>query len=148
MNDNEIYSQSVTKNEQTYIFEVSRNEIGQLSLRISKIGKVDYSLERRHFDVEEENLEAFAEVFEMTLKEFRKIESVKPTHRAEYLEKIRQTHGQAYMPWTKDDDGRLESLFSEGKKVAELARLFGRQDGAIRARIKKLELEEKYGVDR
>jgi hypothetical protein len=146
MNENEIYSQSVTKNEQTYIFEASRNDIGQLLLRISKIGKVDYSIERRHLDIEEENVDVFAEVFEMALREFRKIDPAKPTHRAEYLEKIRRTHGQAYMPWTKEDDSRLESLIVEGKKVAELARLFGRQAGAIRARIKKLDLEEKYGI--
>ena len=33
----------------------------------------------------------------------------------------------------------------EGKKVKDLAQIFGRNEGAISSRIKKLELKEKYG---
>jgi hypothetical protein len=53
---------------------------------------------------------------------------------------------QAYEPWTKEDDENLELLFCEGKTVKELSEIFGRGKGAILSRIKKLELEEKYGV--
>lgn len=70
-------------------------------------------------------------------------ESIK--HKAYSLEDMRKTHKQAYLPWTNEDDERLEKLFCEGKPVAELSELFGRNLGAIRARIEKLELREKYG---
>ncbi|MCB0466349.1 MAG: hypothetical protein KDC78_11860 [Aequorivita sp.] len=48
------------------------------------------------------------------------------------------------MPWTKEEDEKLELLFCEGKSMGELINLFGRNRGAIVARIKKLELKEKY----
>ncbi len=60
------------------------------------------------------------------------------------VEKIRQKHEQAYTPWTQEDDTKLELLFCEGKRTKELAQLFGRNEGAINSRIKKLELREKY----
>lgn len=49
------------------------------------------------------------------------------------------------MPWSTEDDNKLELLFCEGKKVKELAQIFERNTGAISSRIKKLELKEKYG---
>lgn len=61
------------------------------------------------------------------------------------VEKIRETHQQAYQPWTQEDDEKLELLFCEGKKIKELAHIFARKEGAITSRIKKLELKEKYG---
>jgi len=51
----------------------------------------------------------------------------------------------AYEKWTTEDDENLERLFCEKKTVAELSEIFGRNSGAIRSRIKKLELKEKYG---
>ena len=60
------------------------------------------------------------------------------------VDEIRKTHAQAYQPWTKEDDDKLELYFCEGKQVKELAEIFGRNEGAINSRIKKLELKEKY----
>jgi len=51
----------------------------------------------------------------------------------------------AYEPWKKEDDKKLEKLFCEGKGINELSIIFSRNEGAIRSRIKKLELKEKYG---
>jgi len=58
---------------------------------------------------------------------------------------LRQKHPQAYARWSAEDDDRLEALYCEGRKNKELAAIFGRDPGAIRSRIKKLELREKYG---
>lgn len=60
------------------------------------------------------------------------------------VEEKRQEHKQAYQSW-EGHDAELELLFCDGKSVAELAAHFGRNEGAIRSRIKKLELREKYG---
>jgi len=50
----------------------------------------------------------------------------------------------AYMKWTKDDDEKLEQLFCEGKSIKELCEIFERNNGAIKSRINKLELYQKY----
>lgn len=60
------------------------------------------------------------------------------------VEEIRKTHEQAYQPWTKEDDERLELLFCQGKKANELSKIFGRNIGGITSRIEKLQLKEKY----
>lgn len=60
------------------------------------------------------------------------------------ISEIRKKHKKAYKPWTTELDEKLELLFCEGRKTKELSEIFGRNEGAIRSRIKKLELKEKY----
>ena len=60
------------------------------------------------------------------------------------VETCRVDYPNAYMPWTQEDDDKLEQLFCEGKTTKELSEIFQRKQGAIRSRVKKLELEEKY----
>lgn len=60
------------------------------------------------------------------------------------VEACRVDYPNAYMPWTQKDDDKLEQLFCEGKTTKELSDIFQRKQGAIRSRVKKLELEEKY----
>ena len=48
-------------------------------------------------------------------------------------------------PWSEKDDLSLEQMWCEGTSVNDLAKHFGRNPGAINARIEKLELIEKYG---
>lgn len=62
-----------------------------------------------------------------------------------HMDALKESHKSAYLPWTSEDDEKLEILYYAGKKVKELAVLFERNDGAIQSRIKKLELAEKYG---
>lgn len=61
------------------------------------------------------------------------------------VEGIREKHRDAYKPWTKELDDELENMYCEGVNVRDMAKHFGRTTGAIRSRIEKLELEEKYG---
>lgn len=60
------------------------------------------------------------------------------------VEACRIDHPNAYMPWTQQEDDKLEQLFCEGKTTKELSEIFQRKQGAICSRVKKLELEEKY----
>lgn len=57
----------------------------------------------------------------------------------------RQEFPNAYEPWSEEDDWTLTKMWCEGVAVKELADHFQRKPGAILSRIKKLELEEKYG---
>lgn len=58
-----------------------------------------------------------------------------------YIQKIKKTHQQAYEPWSVEADEKLTLLFHQGKTTKELSAIFGRTRGAIRSRIKKLELK-------
>lgn len=60
------------------------------------------------------------------------------------VEELRTHHQSAYNPWNKELDHELTLMYCEGVTVRELASRFGRTQGAIRSRIRKLELEELY----
>ena len=62
------------------------------------------------------------------------------------LDKIREKYSNAYKPWTDELDEELTIMYCEGVNINELAKHFGRQISAIISRIKKLELEESYGI--
>ena len=67
-----------------------------------------------------------------------------PTNVYSY-EEIRLKYKDAYKPWTTELDDELTVMYCEGVHVKDMAKHFGRTRGAIRSRIKKLELEELYG---
>lgn len=77
---------------------------------------------------------------------YPKTESQEATNGKAYsFDEVRKTHKDAYKPWTEELDQELTVMYCEGINVRDLARHFGRTTGAIRSRIKKLELEELYG---
>jgi hypothetical protein len=61
------------------------------------------------------------------------------------IEEISEKHTNAYKKWTLEEDEMLELHFCEKKSIAQLCSLFGRNRGAIKSRIEKLELKIKYG---
>ena len=56
------------------------------------------------------------------------------------LEDKRATHPNAYRLWTKEDDTQLLQLSASGKSISELCEIFGRNQGAITSRLKKLNI--------
>ncbi|MEQ8688666.1 MAG: 3'-5' exonuclease [Imperialibacter sp.] len=72
--------------------------------------------------------------------------SLGDTHQKSYtVEEVRAGHKDAYKPWSAELDEELTVMYCEGVNVKNLAEHFGRTRGAIRSRIKKLELQELYG---
>lgn len=55
------------------------------------------------------------------------------------INEIRETHSNAYEKWNDESDKLLLELLHEEKKISELSKIFGRKNGAIASRIKKLE---------
>lgn len=45
-----------------------------------------------------------------------------------------------FNPWSRDDDDELINLFFDGVSVGEMATKLNRSKGAVRARIRKMEL--------
>lgn len=144
MDDNEIYSDKITKGSRTYFFDIKKSENGDLYLKISESKKTGSGFEHHRLMVFDEDLKDFVETLKKSLTKFKELKEPKDG-KTYSVEKIRETHQQAYLPWTAEDDNKLEMLFCEGKKAKELAEIFGRKVGAINSRIKKLELKDKYG---
>ena len=44
---------------------------------------------------------------------------------------------KAYAQWTKEEDKKLIELYSKGETIEELCKIFARNKGAIKSRIKK-----------
>jgi hypothetical protein len=146
MSNKDLYSDKLTKGRRTYFFDISKSEKSDLYLKVSESKKNESGFEHHRLIVFEEDIKDFSEAFQKALTKFTELKEPKQTDSKAYsVEKIREAHKQAYLPWTQEDDNKLELLFCEGKKVKELAQIFGRNDGAISSRIKKLALKEKYG---
>ncbi len=75
-----------------------------------------------------------------------KKKKTEPTEKAYSLESIREKHGKAYLPWTPELDQQLTEMFCKGAKLKAMATHFGRTNGSIIARVKKLELYEQFPV--
>jgi len=58
------------------------------------------------------------------------------------VDALRKKHPNAYCSWSEEEDERLTEQFTAGNDVEELSSAFGRQKGAIRARLIKLGLVE------
>ncbi|WP_343635339.1 UvrD-helicase domain-containing protein [Fluviicola sp.] len=65
-----------------------------------------------------------------------------PASKSYSVEEFRTRHADAYKPWTDDFDSELSELFARGTNIKELSNYFGRTNGAIRSRIKKLNLRD------
>ncbi len=57
---------------------------------------------------------------------------------------IRDKHPNAYKPWPEESDQELQKLFADKVSVADIAKIFGRKNGAIRSRLMKLGLMDNY----
>lgn len=142
----DLYSDKLTKGRRTYFFDISKSEKNDLYLKVSESKKTESGFDYHRLIVFEEDIKDFSEAFQKAMMKFSEFKESKQNGDKSYsVEKIREVHKNAYNPWTPDDDRKLEIFFCEGKKVKELAQFFGRNDGAISSRIKKLELKEKYG---
>lgn len=51
--------------------------------------------------------------------------------------------GNQGLPWSEEEDALLAERFGNGAKITELAKLHSRTYGAIKARLLKLELQQK-----
>lgn len=55
------------------------------------------------------------------------------------VQQLRQTYPNAFQPWTEGQESELADAYGNGATVPELVTRFGRQRGAILARLRKLE---------
>ncbi len=53
------------------------------------------------------------------------------------IEKMRETHPNAYKPWTKQQDEDLKLGFNNGESIKSLSKKLGRHEGSIKMRLQK-----------
>lgn len=158
MDDNNIFSTQLKAGNRTYFLDVKTTQDDKRYLKITESKRVGESeFERYQIMVFDDDIDEFVQKVSEAVGTIRPIPQDKKNEVAEKtlpalqykksysVTEIRKTHRNAYQPWTEDDDHRLELLYCEGKSFADLSQEFGRNRGAIRSRIKKLELKEKYG---
>lgn len=68
-----------------------------------------------------------------------------PAEKTYTYDEVRKKYAGAYKKWTPEDDDELIVLFCNAKTIQEMSEHFGRTQGSISSRIKKLELWDKYG---
>lgn len=56
---------------------------------------------------------------------------------AEKIEKMRETHPNAYRPWTDNQDDELKQYFQQGESITQLSKRLGRHEGSITIRLQK-----------
>ena len=57
------------------------------------------------------------------------------------VELVRTKYGEAYKPWTPEQDEKLTQMFNNNSSDSEIIKYFGRNAGAIRSRLRKLGLK-------
>jgi len=144
MDNNELFTDKITKGNRTYFFDVKKSENGSLYLSVSESKCTDDGFEKYKILIFEEDIKDFKKLFNRAVKKLEKLTDPENEKKSYTLDDVREQHPKAYRPWSAEDDEKLEALFCEGKTVKELANIFERKAGAITSRIKKLELREKY----
>lgn len=137
-----LYSQQLYREEKTFFFDIRESKAGSLYLVIKESIRVKDGFSTNSIKVFEESLENFNAVMKkitFKLNEFKKQKSKTYT-----VSEKREKNNNAYAKWTQENDNLLERLFCERKTVDELSKIFGRNEGAIKSRIDKLELKLKY----
>ena len=90
-----------------------------------------------------ENLKEFKNQFDKISGLINKIDPSKDNKSSkysEYIKKVRLKYSNAYKPWTKENDNKLQKMFLDGVTKTNIAKSFDRGPGAILARLKKLKL--------
>lgn len=142
MNNKENCSISFQSGNRTYFLDAEKTDDGDRYLILSEIRKItETDSSRQEIILLEDSIEKFADALNKVVAGMKQsVGGMKQSGKAYSVDEKRKVNPQAYTPWTVEDDTQLELLYRDGKTITELSEIFGRNNGAIRSRIKKLEL--------
>ena len=80
-------------------------------------------------------------VFPKDLDVTEKPQSSDVSNNLSYMERQKLLYNNAYAKWTPEEDSELLILSGKGLSIKELTKIFERNEGAIRSRIKKLTMD-------
>lgn len=127
------------------VYERKGDEVVDGNPYFFSIEQIDFSsLNKTH--IRSENTGYCYQIpLDKTVPDFQFIKKYFASSKSYSIQEKRLQHKNAYKSWTLEEDKFLEIHFCEKKTMIELCSIFGRNAGAIKSRIKKLELNIKYG---
>lgn len=116
--------------------------LGGLNRTALKMHEQAHELDDMLRSASEKHKQQYASLEETYLKKLADIKSgkQKPKGAKDWsvkLEKMREKHPNAYKPWKKIEDDTLLQQWADGQPVKKLAKILGRHEGSIRARLSK-----------
>lgn len=126
--DQKGYAEGTTSKKFPSKFEDELNRIFEDNFEVSaivvKIGRKE---------LEERLVDRYNPIY--NLMEKRKANNPK---KAYSISEIRNTHENAYRPWSEEEERRIVALLNSGKTINEIAEVVGRKKGAISSRLRKI----------
>jgi len=141
MQQRPMHNEFIKSGKRNFFFEIKQTENGSayLSINIGEKQK-DESYKNNKIIVFENEMVKFGEAMMRAMINFRQ------TGREAIVKTARQKYPNAFAPWTKAEDKKLTELYVEELPPLEIAKEFGRNENAIKARIEKLKLDPKYAA--
>ncbi len=119
----DVSTRKVVDGSRTHFIEVKQNDSGHY-LTLTELGREG---ERKRVLVGAPNARAFLSELQDAVAELEKLAD-------------RPLDKRSYQPWSAEEDGRLRREFDRGVPIAEMAESHKRNEGAIRSRLKKLQI--------
>lgn len=129
----EEFEKATSSNKFPDFIEKELNQIFEDNFEISTI-----SIEIGRKELEERIVDKYTPIYNTRGK--RKTNETKKTYS---VSEIRKERGNAYKPWSKDEENKMISLYDNGKTIKEIAEILGRKNGAISSRLRKIREREK-----
>ena len=99
------------------------------------------------FGIGEHKRDAFGEQFLAVIREYTSengeeydSDATADVTPVSYMEQQKQLHAKAYAPWSEEGEQQLIELIDKGLSIDEISALIGRNQGALKARMKKIGL--------
>lgn len=127
------------------VYERKGNEVIEINPYFFSIELLDFSELQKVYIKSEKTGYCFQIPIKKTSTDFNFIKNYHNRKKTYSIEEKRLLNENAYKKWTIEEDEMLEIHFCEKLSINELCSIFGRNQGAIKSRIEKLELEKKYG---
>jgi len=127
------------------VYERNGDEVIGKTPYFFSIEQVDFSTLQKIYIKSENTGYCYQIPLKITSADFKFIKDYHITKKTYSIEQKRKQHRNAYKKWTLEEDEQLEVHFCDNFSINDLCAIFGRNQGAIKSRIEKLELEKKYG---
>ncbi|PKB18855.1 DNA helicase RecQ [Flavobacterium sp. 5] len=127
-----LYSDGHPINLSVYISDQEISKIAQAKIRLENPPAL-----KSYFDFFEETISYDKIRIGLTILEKENDAKIKTYS----VDNIRLEHSEAYKKWNIEEDVKLEKMYKEGKKIKELTSIFGRNEGSINSRLKKIGLK-------
>lgn len=110
--------------------------INRMALQVSEDAQnIDESLRKRAGDDAKKFAHLAVNIDKRAKEPVKKEKSA--TGWTEKIEKMRETHPNAYRPWKESDDATLKQDFQNGNSIKQLSDTLGRHEGSITMRLQK-----------